>query len=224
MAKRLAAMGQESYAKVVDYTGEKGGWNGRVELVESALQKPLAKKKPTTYFVNSMSDLFHKEVPFEYIQKVFEVMNRTSHTYQILTKRPERLASVAPYLNWTPNIWMGVSVENQKETRRIELLRLVPSRIRFLSCEPLLEPLDLNLKGIHWVIAGGESGPGARPCDQRWIMSIIRQCQKQKVPVFVKQMGSRSLIDTRVIKLADRKGGDINEWPEPLRVRQFPSF
>lgn len=221
MAKRLAAMGQENYAKVI---GPNGRWNGSIQLVESALDKPIKKRVPTTFFVNSMSDLFHRDVPLWYIQKVFEVMNKTPHhTYQILTKRPERLSILRRYLNWTPNIWIGVSIENQQQTERIELLRLVPAQIRFLSCEPLLEPLELNLRGIHWVIAGGESGPNARPCDQHWIVSIVRQCYQQKVPVFVKQLGSRSLVDTRVVKLVDRKGADMSEWPTLLQVRQFPS-
>ncbi|WP_060788940.1 DUF5131 family protein, partial [Geobacillus zalihae] len=135
--------------------------------------------------------LFHKDVPVEFIQQIFKTMNETPHhTYQILTKRPERLLELSPFLDFTPNIWMGTSVENERVTSRIDLLRKVPAKVRFLSCEPLIGPLDnLDLTGIHWVIVGGESGPGARPMQAEWVRSIRDQCQEQRVAFFFKQWG-----------------------------------
>lgn len=186
MAKRLKLMQQPAYQDVVD----ERGWTGKINLVESALEKPLKKKKPTTYFVNSMSDLFHKDVPIEYLQRIFEVIKQTpQHTYQILTKRAERLAEIAPALDWHPNIWMGVSVESQKYVERIEYLKQVPARVRFLSCEPLLGNLRLNLTNIHWVIVGGESGFNCRPVEEEWVRDIRNQCGIAGVPFFFKQWG-----------------------------------
>jgi protein gp37 len=138
-----------------------------------------------------MSDLFHKEIPLEFIQKVFKTMNDTpQHSYQVLTKRPERIVELSCRLIFTPNIWIGTSVENNKVIERIDYLRKVPAEIRFLSCEPLLGPLDsLNLEDIHWVIVGGESGPCARPMESDWVRSIRNQCIQQKVAFFFKQWG-----------------------------------
>jgi protein gp37 len=180
MAKRLQAMGMAQYR------------NGfRLALAPQVLAQPYSWKSPRTVFVNSMSDLFHKDVPLEYISKVFRVMNETPrHTYQVLTKRSERLRELAGNFLWTPNIWMGVSVEEEKVSYRIPDLIATPARVKFLSCEPLIAPVEsLYLEGIDWVIVGGESGPGARPMKKEWADGIYRQCRRQKVKFFFKQWG-----------------------------------
>lgn len=180
MAKRLQAMGQSRYR------------NGfKVTLHPEAVEEPYGWKKPRVVFVNSMSDLFHEDVPVEFIQRIFEVMNRCPHhTFQILTKRSQRLTELAPLLNWTENIWMGVTVENGDYLPRIDDLRRVDAQVRFLSLEPLLGPLDdLTLDGIDWVIVGGESGPQARPMKKEWVLSIQSKCRKSRVPFFFKQWG-----------------------------------
>lgn len=180
MAKRLHAMGSPRYKNGFDVT-----------LHPDLISLPFRWKKPRTVFVNSMSDLFHKEVPLEFIQQVFETMNACpQHTFQILTKRPERLLEVCDVLTWTENIWMGVSVENQKYAFRSDLLREVPAAVRFLSVEPLIGPIEhLPLEGIHWVIVGGESGPRARPMEEWWAVGIQEQCAAIGVPFFFKQWG-----------------------------------
>ncbi|RJS59183.1 phage Gp37/Gp68 family protein [Bacillus sp. PK3_68] len=179
MAKRLHAMGNPRY---ID------GFN--VTLHPDLIDAPRKWVKPRKIFVNSMSDLFHKDIPLEFIQRVFLTMNETpQHSYQVLTKRPERAAELASYLTFTPNIWLGTSVENQRVIERIDYLKQIPAHIRFLSCEPLLGPLYLELEGIHWVIVGGESGPGARPMEADWALSIRDQCQEQNVAFFFKQWG-----------------------------------
>jgi protein gp37 len=156
-----------------------------------SVEEPLHWRKPRLVFVNSMSDLFHDDVPLDFILQVFDVMKRTPrHTYQILTKRAERLAELAPLLPWPKNVWQGVSVESQKYTARIEHLITVPAAVRFLSVEPLLGPIDdLPLDGLHWIIVGGESGPGARPMDPAWARSIRDRCVAAGVPFFFKQWG-----------------------------------
>jgi protein gp37 len=173
-------MGQPNYAKGFVPT-----------LHESGLELPLKWKKPQTIFVNSMSDLFHKEVPDEFILKIFEVMCRANwHRYQILTKRSDRLLELSPRLPWKSHIWMGVSVESLEYAFRIEHLRKTGAMVKFLSLEPLLGLLPgLNLEGIDWVIVGGESGPGARPMDPAWVFEIREQCQTANVPFFFKQWG-----------------------------------
>jgi protein gp37 len=183
MAKRLQAMGQPNYAMGFEVT-----------LQPHMLDLPLKWKKPQTIFVNSMSDLFHAAVPTEFIQRVFEVMRRAHwHRFQILTKRSSRLAELDSELIWTPNIWMGVSVENQEFCDRIEDLRSTRAHVRFLSLEPLLGPIpDLRLDGIDWVIVGGESGPRARPMHPDWARDLRQQCQVAKVPFFFKQWGQWS--------------------------------
>jgi protein gp37 len=180
MAKRLKAMGSANY--------EKGF---KLALHEHALELPLTWKKPQTIFVNSMSDLFHEDVPLEFIQKMLNVMNRANwHTFQILTKRSERLFELDPILNWTDNIWMGVSVENQDYTYRIDHLRYTNAKVKFLSIEPLIGPIKhLYLTNINWVIVGGESGPKARPMKEEWVIRIKDECRKAKVPFFFKQWG-----------------------------------
>lgn len=183
------------YAKVITERFPAAFPNGfNVTLHPDRLDTPTHWRKPSRIFVNSMSDLFHDEVPLHFIQEVFGVMGQTPrHTYQILTKRVNRLTEVAPLLQWHPNVWMGVSVESQRYVHRATLLtKLVPAAVRFLSCEPLLGPLDLNLEGIHWVIVGGESGTGYRPIDPDWVRSIRDRCVSQNVPFFFKQWGGRT--------------------------------
>ena len=182
-AKRLKAMGVQNYKNEFELT-----------LHEQSIELPLRWRRPRTIFVNSMSDLFHANVPEEFIKRVFEVMARASwHRFQVLTKRSDRLLELHQNLNWTPNIWMGVSVENQKYTYRIDHLRKTGAKIKFLSLEPLLGPLpDLDLERIHWAIVGGESGPKARPMEAAWVSDIRRQCEKSCVPFFFKQWGGRN--------------------------------
>ena len=164
-----------------------------VTLHPERMQEPRKWRKPSKIFVNSMSDLFHEKVPLDLIQDVFAVAEATPrHTYQILTKRPERLVELAPSLVFHKNIWLGVSVENQNYVHRIDLLRQVPASVRFLSCEPLLGPLNLDLKDIHWVIVGGESGLKHRPMKMEWAEDIRDQCQKAGVAFFFKQVGGRT--------------------------------
>jgi protein gp37 len=183
MAERLQAMGQPNY---------KNGF--ALTLQPKMLEMPLRWKKPQTIFVNSMSDLFHDDVPVEYVKQVFDVMRRAHwHRFQVLTKRASRLADLDAELEWTPNIWMGVSVETSKYVDRIEDLRRTRAHVRFLSLEPLLGPLPaLDLRGIHWAIVGGESGPRARPVDAAWVLDIKDQCREHKVPFFFKQWGGKN--------------------------------
>lgn len=269
-------------------------WTGKIRLVPEVLDAPLRWKKPRRIFVNSMSDLFHEDVPDEFILKIFAVMLLTPwHTYQVLTKRPDtmrsflttphyRIALTAMAMNVCegiegtsltlrniddghdggfilPNVWLGVSVEDQQTAdERIPILLQTSAGVRFVSAEPLLGPVQLGCGGelfdygvgrnqdneprIHWVIVGGESGPGARPCDVAWIRSIVEQCKAAAVPCFVKQLGSKPTYldpdhsiesdgwpdhvrwDTRrvCIQLRDKKGGDPAEWPADLRVREYP--
>lgn len=173
-------MGQEKYR------------NGfRLTLHPDTLEEPLRWKQPQMIFVNSMSDLFHKDVPLEFIQNVFDVIRRAHwHNFQVLTKRAERLSELDSFLDWPENLWMGVSVENADYTFRIDHLRQTHAKIKFLSIEPLLGPIpNMNLTGIHWVIVGGESGPGARPLQREWVTDIRDQCLAARVPFFFKQWG-----------------------------------
>jgi len=180
MAKRLKAARNPNYLKGFELT-----------LQPQMLTRPLEWKSPKQIFVNSMSDLFHDDVPVEYIQRVFSVMNEANwHQYQVLTKRAERLEKLSPVLHWAPHIWMGVSVESEKYLDRIHHLRKTAAHIKFLSLEPLLGPLrKMDLHGINWVIVGGESGPGARPADPAWVIDIRDQCVKAGVRFFFKQWG-----------------------------------
>ena len=172
-----------------------------LQLRPERLSQPLRWKKPRTIFVNSMSDLFHEDVPDDYVREVFEVMRIADHhRFQVLTKRSERLAELAPSLPWPSNVWMGVSVENQRFVSRIDDLRQVPAAVRFLSCEPLLGELNLDLEGIDWVIAGGESGPRARPMRNEWAMSVLEQCINTGTPFFFKQWGAHDAEGNRVGK------------------------
>lgn len=163
----------------------------KVTLHPDLIREPYLWRRNRLVFVNSMSDLFHKDVPNDFIKSVFDTMaNTPRHTYQVLTKRPERLVKLTDELPWPMNVWIGVSVETAKYYFRIDLLRQVPAKVRFLSLEPLLGPMnDLELNGIHWVIVGGESGPNARPAKEEWVRSIKQQCQRRDVPFFFKQWG-----------------------------------
>ena len=180
MAGRLKAMGQPNYRNGFSLT-----------LHEHMVSLPLSWKKPQTIFVNSMSDLFHKDVPLEFILRVFDVMREAHwHRFQVLTKRAERLSNLSSSLQWAPNIWMGVSIENKDVIRRVDYLRNTGACVKFLSIEPLLGPLpNLNLFGIDWVIVGGESGPQSRPMDPEWVADIRNQCLIASVPFFFKQWG-----------------------------------
>lgn len=183
LSRRLKAMGQRNYV------------NGfRLTLQPHMLELPLKWKKPQTIFVNSMSDLFHKDVPNDYIQQVFEVMNKAHwHRFQVLTKRAERFAELSDSLGWSDNIWMGVSVENKNFVHRIDYLRNTKARIKFLSLEPLLSPLkNLNLTNIDWVIVGGESGFKARPIKEDWVIDIKNQCNETNTAFFFKQWGGKN--------------------------------
>ena len=180
MATRLQAMGVGKYRNRFDLT-----------VHESVLEEPLRWKKPRIVFVNSMSDLFHEAVPAAFIESVFRVMNRASqHTFQVLTKRPARVMQLGHGLNWTPNIWMGTSIESKEWIDRLARLKKSNARTKFLSLEPLLGPLPgLDLAGIDWVIVGGESGPGARPMKADWVREIRDNCIRSGIPFFFKQWG-----------------------------------
>lgn len=180
MSHRLQAMGLDKY---------KDGFN--ISMHENALEIPFSWTGNKLVFVNSMSDLFHPEITVDFIKKVFQVMNNTpQHTYQILTKRAERLSDIQHLLNWTENIWMGVSVEDDRVKDRIDFLRQTGAKTKFLSCEPLIGPLtNLNLSNIDWVIVGGESGKKSRPMDELWVWDIMQQCRLQEVAFFFKQWG-----------------------------------
>ncbi|GIV10276.1 MAG: hypothetical protein KatS3mg019_2367 [Fimbriimonadales bacterium] len=180
LAKRLQHMGVERYAR-----------GFRLMLHEDLIDLPRRWKRPLMIFVNSMSDLFHEQVPEEFIQRIFRTMNECSwHIFQVLTKRSGRLRELATRLEWSENIWMGVSVENEHVLHRVADLQAVPAKVRFLSCEPLLGSLpNLPLEGIHWVIVGGESGPRARPMEASWVREIRDQCLEAGVAFFFKQWG-----------------------------------
>lgn len=192
LAKRLKAMGAAKYQNDGDPRTSGPGFD--VTLHPDALDVPYGWKSPRVVFVNSMSDLFHARVPLDFVRQVFQVMADTpQHTYQVLTKRARRLRQVAPRLEWPSNLWVGVSVETEAELPRVDDLRQVPAAVRFLSCEPLLGPLPgLDLDGVDWVIAGGESGPAHRPLDESWVTGIRDTCLDAGVAFFFKQWGGRT--------------------------------
>lgn len=252
MTGRLEAMGQAGYAGLTKPgTGKKRFlFNGQFRTAPDRLEDPLRWKKPRMVFVNSMSDLFGEGVSFEYITMVFDVMAACpKHTFQVLTKRPERMLAYFEHVaknplsmpeaakQWPlPNVWLGVSVENNDYVSRIEKLLSAPAAVRFLSLEPLLGPIDIisawgdaiRKRGsvavpIDWVIVGGESGPNARPCGVRWMADIVAQCKGAGVPCFVKQLGSNAWDGGKRIKLSG-KGGDPTEWPAACQKwpREWP--
>lgn len=212
LAARLKAMGSAKYQRDGDPRSSGPGF--AVTLHPGALDVPRRWRAPRMIFVNSMSDLFHAQVPFEFVQQVFTVMRETpQHTYQVLTKRARRLRRLAPQLDWPANLWMGVSVESADVLDRVDDLRDVPAAVRFLSCEPLLGPLDgIDLAGIGWVIAGGESGRDARPADPAWIRQLRDAATDARVPFFFKQWGGRTA------KAGGREldGRTWSEYPEPV--------
>jgi protein gp37 len=269
MAHRFSGKGQP-YEGLTELSKRGPRWNGKAVFVPEMADAPLRAKKPTVWFVNSMSDLFHPDITNEQIAAVFGVMAACpQHTFQVLTKRPKRAAEWFKWVEldrgvdaeqWVQqcafslverfplhpvkgtfkrfpwpllNVWIGVSAESQETAdERIPVLVRLPADVRFVSAEPLLGPIDLRyaafngadsfsaMAGIDCVIAGGESGPGARPCNIEWIRSIVQQCSQADVACFVKQLGSKPVgLDSR---LADRKGGDMGEWPTDLQVRQMP--
>lgn len=207
MAGRLKLMGSKRYQNGFDLT-----------LHEDALTLPLKWKKPQKIFVNSMSDLFHQDVPLEFIQKVFHVMSEAHwHQFQILTKRADRLAELSSQLQWASNIWMGVSVEDQATSFRIEYLKQTGAAIKFLSVEPLIGPVpNMNLTEIDWVIVGGESGPGARPMLKDWVLDIKNQCEASDTAFFFKQWGGKNKkaagreLDGRTYDALPRIAADIS--------------
>lgn len=183
MSKRLQAMGIEKYKDAF-----------KIRVHDDQLSLPYTWKSSKVVFVNSMSDLFHHDIPVDFIKKVFKVMNENpNHVFQVLTKRADRLLELHKELKWSHNIWMGVSVENELVTNRINFLRKTDAKVKFLSCEPLIGPLtSLNLKKIDWVIVGGESGHKSRPMDVDWVLNIQEQCAKSNVAFFFKQWGGRN--------------------------------
>jgi protein gp37 len=208
LAHRLQAMGQENYKNGFDLT-----------LQPHMLEHPLRWVRPRRVFVNSMSDLFHAEVPTGYIERVFDVMCRASwHQYQVLTKRSERLLELNAVLNWQPQIWMGVSIESEDYLFRVKHLKRTRAKTKFLSIEPLLGPLHrLDLRGIDWVIVGGESGPGARPVDPEWVREIRDRCISARVPFFFKQWGG--VLKSRTGRILDGR-----KWDEmPLESGMAPA-
>lgn len=201
LAKRLQLMGNRRYQ------------NGfRLTLHDDVIDLPRSWRSGRMIFVNSMSDLFHRDVPLEFIWRVFQTMRECpQHVFQILTKRSERLQKIAALIDWPPNVWIGVSVENAAVLSRVNDLRIVPAAVRFLSCEPLIGSLaGIDLRGIHWVIVGGESGFGARPMKIEWVREIFRECRKQNVPFFFKQWGGvRKDLAGRLLR-----GRTYDEMPE----------
>jgi protein gp37 len=193
MAARLQAMRHPAYATTTRKSGKRSVWTGKIHLIEKALAAPLSWRKPRKIFVNSMSDLFQDGVPAQFIDRVWDTMEEANwHTYQILTKRPENMLHVLTALGREPlpNVWLGTSVESSKYKERISQIRKVPSYIRFISFEPLIDSIGkVDLSDIHWAIVGGESGPGARPMKATWVEEIHRQCKQQKVKFFFKQWG-----------------------------------
>ncbi|MDA1049482.1 MAG: phage Gp37/Gp68 family protein [Planctomycetota bacterium] len=208
MAARLKAMGNANYTNGFELT-----------LQPHMLEKPLEWKKPQVIFVNSMSDLFHKDVPVEYILAVFDVMRRAYwHRFQVLTKRADILEQLSPLIDWPENVWMGVSVENQHYTFRVDHLRRTGAFIKFLSLEPLIGPIeDIDLTGIDWAIIGGESGPGSRPMKKEWVLTLRDQCVREKVPFFFKQWGG-------VNKKKTGRELDGRTWDEMPTVDQAMPF
>ncbi|TPM09540.1 MULTISPECIES: phage Gp37/Gp68 family protein [unclassified Mesorhizobium] len=216
MAERLDLMGQAKYRALTRRSGGRAKWNGTVRVDEHALTIPHSWKTGRMIFVNSMSDLFHEGIPIEFIGKVFKVMKDCpQHTFQVLTKRSKRLLEVADGLEWPANVWMGVSVENHQYVNRIDDLRRTPAAVKFLSLEPLVGDLgSLNLSGIDWAIAGGESGPSARPMDPAWVRSIRDQCVDADVAFHFKQWGGVN--KKRTGRVLD--GRTWNQFPQSAAI------
>lgn len=213
LAKRLKAMGSAHYQ--TDGDSRTSGPGFGVQMHEDALDVPRKWSNPRLVFVNSMSDLFHARVTTDFIRRVFDVMENTPrHTYQLLTKRPRRVARLAESLPWPKNIWLGVSIENDSVAWRADQLRLVPAAVRFISAEPLLSPVDaLSLQGIDWLIAGGESGPQCRPMNAAWVENLRLRCSDEDVAFFFKQWGGRTpKANGRLLN-----GRTYDEMPRPVQ-------
>lgn len=247
MAHRLEGMGQPKYAGTTRKT--KSGvvqWSGRINFDSNDIVAPSRWRKPRRVFVNSMSDLFHEETPLPFLGRVFvEMAANPHHQFQILTKRPINARDWLRELGrdfalWPlPNVWIGVSVEDQQRAEeRIPILLELPAAVRWISFEPLLGPVDIfkaaaGFLGLHWAVIGGESGPGARACNVGWIRKLRDDLRKAATPVFVKQLGRHPIqqwttrggwTETDPIRLRHRKGGNPDEWPEDLRIREFPNL
>lgn len=194
MAARLQAMGVPKYSGLTRKSGERYVWTGAISLDEAALDAPKAWRKPRLIFVNSMSDLFQDAVPFDFIERVWATMAGTpQHTYQVLTKRPARMAALSRDLPLLPNVWLGTSVENHAVLDRLDNLRATPAAVRFVSFEPLVGSVaGADLTGIHWAIVGGESGPRARPMQEEWVDEIYDACEDARTAFFFKQWGGRN--------------------------------
>nr|WP_237267740.1 DUF5131 family protein [Tardibacter chloracetimidivorans] len=196
MAARLQAMGHLKYLGTTRKSGDRYVWTGKVNIDEASLSAPLEWRKPKRIFVNSMSDLFHPDVPSDFIRRVWEVMlQSTHHHFQILTKRPERMSTMfdSGILKTSANIWLGTSVENADVADRVKHLSRIKNSTLFISFEPLVGPItDLNLRGIHWAIVGGESGPRARPMEEAWVERLFEMCRRDDVAFFFKQWGGRN--------------------------------
>lgn len=194
MAARLEAMGVEKYKGMTRKSGKRTIWTGQIRLDEMALESPKGWTRPRLVFVNSMSDLFHEKVPFSFIERVWGVMRDTPrHTYQILTKRPDRMAELTKSLRLLPNVWLGTSVEDRKVLYRLDELRSVSAAVRFVSFEPLIGSVSgLNLANVNWAIVGGESGPNARPISVEWVEEIKEACDRSETKFFFKQWGGKN--------------------------------
>jgi protein gp37 len=219
LSARLKKMGQPKYQRDGDPATSGPGFG--LTMHEDALAIPLRWKAGRLIFVNSMSDLFHDDVPLAFIERVFDVMVKTpQHTYQLLTKRAKRAAALAHALPWPDNLWMGVSVENDRYAFRARHLATIPAAVRFLSCEPLIGPIpSLDFAGIDWVIVGGESGKDARPIDLAWVRDIKARCSIADAALFVKQLGTAW---SSTHGHGYSHGGEWSDWPHDLRVRRMP--
>lgn len=250
-AARVAHRGMtSSHAGLTALIEGKGiRWNGKVRTMDDRLGQPFRWRQPRRVFVDSMSDLFHREVPRDFLLEVWLTMALTPrHTYQVLTKRPRRMRALVPERaevetalslaqvtghvawerpdyaiddeGWLPNVWLGTSIEQDRFVGRADYLRVTPAALRFLSLEPLLGPLPhLNLAGIGWVIVGGESGPGARPLNLDWLRTIRDQCAEAGVPFFVKQLGRHQ---AKALGMSEAKGHVLSEFPDDLQIREVP--
>ncbi|MBE2226876.1 MAG: DUF5131 family protein [Ignavibacteria bacterium] len=203
---------RKAYEGVTEMSSNGLHWTGKINLNEDELSFPLHRKQPTAFFVNSMSDMFHKDVPFEFIQKMFDVMNKCrQHIFQILSKRSDRLLELSPQLNWTENIWMGVSVGHEESKYKIDDLRKTDANIKFLSLEPLTSPLsNIDYSGIRWVIVGAESGHNARYMDLSWVRDILKDCRRSEAAFYMKQIcrGGKKI--------------PLDEFPQDLQVWEYP--
>jgi len=225
MAHRFNGEGQ-AYEGLTRVSGGRPVWNGNVMLVRNKLLQPIRWQKPRRIFVNSMSDLHHDQIPISYVEEIYDVMRKARHhTFQVLTKRPEQMMKFIgpadPSGGWPlHNVWLGVTVENQDAAdERIHFLKRTPSSVRFLSVEPMIGPINLpDLAGIQWVIVGGESGPRARDCRREWVDHIRLQCMEQGVAFFFKQLGNVWAKREGI----PQKGGNIDDLPKYMRIREFP--